>query len=129
MQNARNGWGVDSKLEERPGVPREHSPPTPLPSAPWLALEQQVAGPIAVRSPLKPMTPVFGTTVPPRLLSGVLRRAAYRMPDYKARRWMTLMLADRIDVIEHSLLPVALVLGGVAAILGGAFAIKRWREA
>jgi hypothetical protein len=47
------------------------------------------------------LTPVYGTAQPPRGASGFLRRAAYRIPEHRARRWMLLMLADRVDVMEH----------------------------
>ena len=67
------------------------------------------------------LTPVFSSAVPPRGVSGALRRLAYRIPDYRARRWLLLMIADRIDVVEHR--PgrligafVALTLIGVGAL-------------
>jgi hypothetical protein len=131
MQNTSNpmvsGWGVDVREEDRPGVPKETRPPEPLSNR--IAIDQQVHGPLAVRDASRPVTPVYASAVPPRGLSGILRRAAYRVPDYKPRRWMMLLIADRIDVMEHAIVPVALVLGGVAAILGGAYAVKRLREA
>ncbi len=67
------------------------------------------------------VTPVFGTDAPPRGLSGVLRRWAYAIPEHKARHTMALMLADRVDVLEHTYLArvpfVAMVLlaAGIAA--------------
>ena len=45
--------------------------------------------------------PMYGSAQPARLLSGRLRHAAYRVPEHKARRWMLLMLADRLDRLEH----------------------------
>jgi hypothetical protein len=65
-----------------------------------------------------PMPPVFGTAQPPAGLSGLIRRFAYRYPDNKPRRWLMLMLADRVDVLEHSLLRRSLPVGaGLAALL------------
>jgi hypothetical protein len=49
------------------------------------------------------LTPVFGTSVPPRGLSGLLRRQAYAIPDHHPLHWQTLLLADRVDVWEHRL--------------------------
>ncbi|HEV7919537.1 MAG TPA: hypothetical protein VGR02_01975 [Thermoanaerobaculia bacterium] len=49
------------------------------------------------------MTPVFGTSCPPRGVSGMLRAYAYRFGEGRLRRWMTLMLADRVDVLEGRL--------------------------
>ena len=96
-----NGWGADYSRLERPGIPHEHDPPRRLASAHWLELEQQASD----RQPLVgqglKLTPVFSSAVPPRGVSGALRRLAYRMPDYRARRWLLLMVADRIDVVEH----------------------------
>lgn len=34
-------------------------------------------------------------------MSGWLRRRAYRLPDHRARRWLLLMVADRLDALEH----------------------------
>lgn len=55
------------------------------------------------RAGLHHPTPVFGTAQPLHGLSGVLRRGAYRIPEYRARHWMLLMAADRVDVLEDRL--------------------------
>jgi hypothetical protein len=47
------------------------------------------------------LTPVFGTAQPPRGPSGVLRRAAYRIPEHRALHWLLLVVADRVDVAQH----------------------------
>ena len=46
------------------------------------------------------VTPVYGTSVEPRGLSGIVRRASYKIPEHNASRWMLLILSDRIDVVE-----------------------------
>lgn len=46
------------------------------------------------------MTPVFGTTCPPRGLSGMLRDYAYSKGEGRLSHWFLLMLADRINVME-----------------------------
>jgi hypothetical protein len=46
------------------------------------------------------LTPVFGTTCPPSGLSGRLRDVAYQYSEGRLAHWMTLMLADRVDVWE-----------------------------
>ena len=93
-------WGADRRIEDRPGVPREASP-HPLEGAHWRTPEQQTprVG-VLVRAGLTKLTPVFGTAQPPRGVSGWLRRAAYRIPDWRVRHWLILLLADRIDVLE-----------------------------
>jgi hypothetical protein len=66
--------------------------------------------------PNKQLPPVFGTAVPLKGLSGVVRRLAYSLPDHKPTHWMILMLGDRIDSWETRavrLLPVALPLAVV----------------
>ena len=44
--------------------------------------------------------PAFGAALPARGLSGVVRRAAYRIPERRPARWVLLLAADRIDVLE-----------------------------
>ncbi|HEX9051824.1 MAG TPA: hypothetical protein VF841_14940 [Anaeromyxobacter sp.] len=84
----------------RPGVPRTHRPAAD-PGAHWDRPEQQRGTPLLGRSGLREATPVFGTAQPARGLSGLVRRAAYRVPEHRAGRWALLLLGDRIDVIEQ----------------------------
>lgn len=46
------------------------------------------------------LTTVFGTSVPPSGVSGVVRDVAYRLGEGKKARWLLLLLADRVNVIE-----------------------------
>lgn len=95
------GWGVDRDPENRPGYPLE---------------QERHVGFDTVQG-----VPPYTNTVPLKGLSGVLRRAAYRAPDWKPRKWMLLLMADRIDMVESRLTPrnllVAGGIGGVAAAL------------
>ena len=43
---------------------------------------------------------VFGTSVPPKGLSGMIRRFAYKYSEATLAHWMPLLLADRINVFE-----------------------------
>jgi hypothetical protein len=93
------GWGADKYPQDRPAYPKEK--PSDV---------QYVRGTVGVR--MTPphrihmsiehpdLTPVFGTTCPPRALSGKLRNFAYQFGEGRLAHWMTLMLADRIDVLE-----------------------------
>jgi hypothetical protein len=72
-------------------------------------VRQQSGEPRPMVGPNRFLTPVYSTALPPRGLSGVLRRAAYKIPDYKPRRWMLLLAADRVDVLEHMKLGRAVV--------------------
>ncbi len=75
------------------------------------------------------LTPVFGTAQPPRGLSGLLRRLAYRIPTHYRRHWLLLMLADRVDVAESAMIdtvkrrPIA----SLAAIGGALFGLRALR--
>jgi len=43
---------------------------------------------------------VFGTSCPPRGLSGALRGLGYRYSEGRMARWLLLMTADRVDTVE-----------------------------
>ena len=45
-------------------------------------------------------TAVFGASVPPSGLSGVIRRYAFRFSENEYGHWLPLLLADRINVVE-----------------------------
>ncbi len=98
------GWGVDGDPRRRPGVPMELEP-EPRPGVHWDEPERQRAPeiPILKRAELDELTPVFGTAIPPRGLSGLLRRVAYGIPEHLVRHFMLLLLADRVDVVESRL--------------------------
>lgn len=95
--------GVDAPPEPRPGVPRE-TPPRPAEGSHWTVPSRQPAPRGRLRRKgLDRLTPVFGTATPPRGVSGLIRRIAYRIPEQRARHWMLLLTADRIDVMEGML--------------------------
>ncbi len=94
------GWGADLDRKNRPAVPMEHSPPR-LEGAPIAPPSQQPERMEVFVSPERPhITPLFGTGAPPAGLSGMLRRAAYKMTENDIRHFMLLLLADRINVVE-----------------------------
>jgi hypothetical protein len=50
------------------------------------------------------LTPVFGTSTPPKGLSGVMRKYSYaRYSEGRAAHWLILLAADRVDAIESHL--------------------------
>lgn len=94
------GWGVDLDEKDRPAVPMERTPPR-LDNIPWDQPPQQEAHVEVFVSPERPaITPVFGSTTPPSGLSGMLRRAAYKLTESDTRHWLLLLLADRVNVVE-----------------------------
>ncbi|MBC7692713.1 MAG: hypothetical protein H7222_13205 [Methylotenera sp.] len=100
------GWGADLRPENRPGVPKEKVPDNGT-GAHWEQPEQQITSVRIFKTIERPeVTPVFGTTCAPKGLSGVMRTAAYRLGEGKISRWVTLLLADRVDMFESILLDV-----------------------
>ena len=102
------GWGVDRRPESRPGYPLE---------------QERHIGFDTVQG-----VPPYTNTVPLKGLSGIIRRAAIKLPDWKPSRWMMLMMADRIDALESKLTPRNLLLVGGLGGLFGALALRRMRK-
>lgn len=125
------GWGVDAVPGARPGVPLRPSQPLPAAGARVDTPKQRPQKPITRRRTLYREPRVVGTRQPPRGLSGALRRFAYRIPEHEARHWMMLLLADRIDVLEHRLLTArgAMVLGSLATGLLAGRSLRQRRRA
>lgn len=119
---------ADSSPLDRPGVPHELSPPAPVGNAHWLVPDRQRSDRLPITGYGRPLTPVYSTAHPPRGLSGAIRRFAYSIPDYRPRRWMLLILADRIDVLEHNPRKLAKAVGGISALVAGVFAIRALRR-
>jgi hypothetical protein len=96
------GWGADLNPQDRPSVPK-------------LQFDESVRdAKLPERQPEKwPrersvehafLTPVFGTSCPPKGLSGAIRRLSYaRYSEGRAAHWLLLMLADRVDTLESTL--------------------------
>ncbi len=59
--------------------------------------------PVLKRVELDELTPTFSTAIPPRGLSGLMRRLAYDTPEHLVRHVLLLLLADRVDVVESRL--------------------------
>jgi hypothetical protein len=98
------GWGVDLDPANRPSVPRERFDPS-LSGAHWDFPERQPEKWPRERSiEHKFLTPVFGTSCPPKGLSGVMRKYAYaRFSEGRAAHWLILVAADRVDAVESHL--------------------------
>jgi hypothetical protein len=101
------GWGVDRKPENRPGYP----------------LYQEYR---ASHDTLGGQSPVT-QTVAPKALSGLLRKAARQVPEWKPRHWMLLMLADRVDAFEYNLPRNLMIAGGLSGLIT-ALLVKRRRR-
>jgi hypothetical protein len=91
------GWGVDLDPKDRPSVPRERMDLET--GAHWDIPEQQPEKWARERSieHLR-LTPVFGTSCPPKGLSGAIRKYSYRsFSEARAAHWLLLVAADRVD--------------------------------
>jgi hypothetical protein len=95
------GWGADLDPKDRPSVPREIYDPGAT-GAHWDFPERQPEKWPRERSIEHAfLTPVFGTSCPPKGLSGVIRKYAYRrFSEARAAHWLLLIAADRVDVAE-----------------------------
>ena len=101
-----HGWGADKDPANRPAVPKEK--PSTVTTPRGVMPERQPVRMKVFKSTEHPdLPPVFGTSCPPRGLSGKLREIAYQWSEGRMSHWLTLMLADRVDVVEGLLDDVA----------------------
>lgn len=92
------GWGVD--LNYRATVPMEDFDPGAT-NAHWDFPERQPeTWPREMSPEHGVLPPVFGTSCPPRGVSGAIRKYAYTLSEGRSSHWLLLLLADRIDVLE-----------------------------
>jgi hypothetical protein len=94
------GWGSDLDPRVRPGVPRDKAPqlgvehlyPPIQPQVPRIKIHKSTEH--------AKLPPVFGTSCPPSGLSGRIRDFAYEFSEGRLMRWMALIAADRVNVLE-----------------------------
>lgn len=98
------GWGVDLDPADRPAFPQERSDPAGT-GAHWDFPDRQEPNGYRERSIEHAyLPPVYGTSVPLRGLSGVVRSFAYaRFSEARAAHWLLLLAGDRIDAVESHL--------------------------
>jgi len=93
------GWGSDLPRSRRPAVPMERQPPR-LEVQPEPPVQQAVDVEILHSTERPGITPLFGSPLPPKGVSGILRRRAFRHSENDLRHWLMLLAADRVDVVE-----------------------------
>lgn len=93
------GWGSDGPRENRPAVPMERTPPR-LEVQPTAPAQQPVNVEVLHSIERPGITPLFGSPQPPRGVSGMIRRAAFRYSENDLRHWLMLLGADRVDMVE-----------------------------
>ena len=94
-----NGWGADLDPANRPSVPRE-LPSNVMTVRGDVKHWQTPRSKIHVSNEHAGITPVFGESVPPSGLSGLMRDFAYQYGEGTNRHWMMLLYADRVNIIE-----------------------------
>jgi hypothetical protein len=103
VQKSILGWGADLDPQNRPGVPKEKTPPQGT-GAHWIEPPQQIPTvKILVSTEHKGLTPVFGTSCPPKGLSGLIREFAFKFSEGRKLHWVLLLFADRVDVLEEGI--------------------------
>ena len=148
------GWAVDADPRNDPTYPyRDRSADDGL-SLDWKRPPQQQTDIEVLHSVEYEHFPaVFGTSVPPKYVSGMMRRLAFRWSESHWAHWLILMGADRVNMVEglvedvargkvpnipkemgvpaewkHNKKGLAAKVGIAAAIGGAIFAWSRWRR-
>lgn len=96
------GWGVDIDPNNDPTYPMKPKRTDEEQfGRTWERPEMQPATVEILKSVERPdLTAVFGTTAPPSGLSGAIRRVAFKYSESSYGRWLPLIIADRIGVME-----------------------------
>jgi hypothetical protein len=95
------GWGIDADADNNPTYPMKNYTGADHERLNYERATQQTPTVEVLRSNERPeLTRVFGTSTPPTGLSGRLRRYAFKFSEGSSGHWLTLILADRVNVIE-----------------------------
>lgn len=95
-----NGWGVDADTTNDPTWPMRDRSILPLDEEAPRPVDQLAEVEILMSVEHAQRPAVVGTSTPPRGLSGMIRRGAFRFSEGQWGHWLLLMAADRIDVVE-----------------------------
>lgn len=95
------GWGVDVDPKNDPTYPIKNRIDEGQDKSNWERPTQQPINIEVLHSIERPnVTAVFGTSMPPKGLSGMIRRYAFKYSENTYSHWMPLILADRVNVVE-----------------------------
>src|SRR4051794_29597372 len=95
------GWGVDANPDNDPTYPIKHWNGADHQRFNYEKPSQQPIDVEILHSIERPgVSRVFGTSTPPKGLSGAIRRWAYQWNESTYLHWVPLVLADRINVFE-----------------------------
>jgi len=95
------GWGMDADPENEPTYPMKNYTGDDHNRINYERSQPQQVNVEILMSNERPVMPVvFGNSVPPSNLSGMIRRYAFKHSEDRYRHWLPLILADRINVAE-----------------------------
>ncbi|HLN53217.1 MAG TPA: hypothetical protein VK212_05870 [Lentimicrobium sp.] len=95
------GWGIDADRDNDPTYPIKTRTDEEQEGYSWERPPLQPVNEEVLKSVERPnVTAVFGTASPPAGLSGRIRRYAYRYSESSYGRWIPLIMADRVGMVE-----------------------------
>lgn len=95
------GWGADADPRNEPTYPMKKYTGDDHKRLDYERPPRQEATVEVLHSSERPgLSAVYGTSVPPSGLSGAIRRYAFSYSEGSFRHWLTLLFADRINVME-----------------------------
>src|SRR5688500_9439327 len=95
------GWGIDADPDNEPTYPMKHYTGDDHLRLNYERPTQQPVNIEVLHSNERPnVSAVFGTVSPPSGLSGAFRRRAFKYSEESLKHWFTLVLADRVNVVE-----------------------------
>ena len=97
------GWGMDADPENEPTYPMKKYTGDDHKRSQWERPVLQQSHVKILKSTERPsLSAVYGTGQAPSGLSGALRKFGFSYSENMNRRWLTLILADRIDIMEEN---------------------------
>lgn len=95
------GWGIDADPKNDPTYPMRHRTEEGNQGYDWERPTLQPTNIEVLHSIERPnISAVFGTAMPPKGLSGMIRRLAFKYSESSYAHWLPLIIADRVNVIE-----------------------------
>jgi len=95
------GWGIDADPENEPTYPMKNYTGDDHRRLNYARPLQQLSSVEILHSNERPsVSAVFGTSTPPRGLSGIIRRYAFQFSESSWAHWLPLILADRVNMVE-----------------------------
>jgi len=95
------GWGIDADPKNEPTYPMKHYTGDDHKRSNWVRPTLQHPDFEVLKSTERPtLSAVVGESSPPSGLSGIIRRYAFTFSENRLRRWLLLIAADRVNVVE-----------------------------